>query len=43
MSKLPSLPPAREVDHAIDLMLHAKSISRTPYGFSFLKYEGLEQ
>jgi hypothetical protein len=30
MSELLNLPLAREVDHAIDLMLNAKSISKTP-------------
>jgi hypothetical protein len=42
-AKLPSLPPTREVDHAIDLMLDVKLISKAPCRFSFTKYEELEQ
>jgi hypothetical protein len=40
---LPILPPTREVDHAIDLMLNVKPISRSSYWFSFAKYEKLKQ
>ncbi len=41
--KLPSLPPTREDDHAIDLMTNVKPISRSSYRFSFAKYEKLKQ
>jgi hypothetical protein len=43
LAKLPSLPPTREIDRAIDLMSNVKLISRAPYRFSFTKYEELEQ
>ncbi len=41
--ELPSLPPTREVDHAIDLMSNVKPISRSSYRFSFVKHEKLKQ
>jgi hypothetical protein len=43
LTKLPNLPPTKEVDCSIDLMLDVKLISRTPYRFSSTKYEKLEQ
>jgi len=42
-SNLPGLPPAKEIDHAIDLMSNAKPISRAPYQLPFVKYGNLEQ
>ncbi len=41
--ELPSLPPTRKVDHAIDLMSNVKPIFRSTYWFSFVEYEKLEK
>jgi hypothetical protein len=41
--ELLSLPPTREVDHAINLISNVKPISRSTYRFSFVEYEKLER
>jgi hypothetical protein len=41
--ELPSLPPTREVDHAINLISNVKPISRSTYRFSFVVYEKLKK
>jgi hypothetical protein len=38
-----SLSPAKKIDHAIDLIVDAKPISKAPYQLSFIEYEELEQ
>ncbi len=40
--ELPSLPPTREVDHAIDLMSNVKPISRSTYWFFLLNMRNWE-
>jgi hypothetical protein len=43
LANLLGLPPAKEINHAIDLMSDAKLVFRAPYQLPFAKYGNLEQ